>query len=124
MASPVMQFQILSKNPEKSAEFYTQVFGWKIDADNAMGYRMIDTGAGRGIGGGIWPSPPEGHSFVQLFIEVDDVAAHVAKIAAKGGKTIIPPQKLPDGDELAIVHDNEGIPLGLYRPPAKRGGKK
>ncbi|MBI3406182.1 MAG: VOC family protein [Acidobacteria bacterium] len=124
MGRPVMQFQIISKNPEKSADFYTKVFGWKVDANNAMGYRMIDTGADRGIGGGIWPSPPEGHSFVQLFIEVDDVAAQVEKVKANGGAVIIPPQKLPDGDELGIVHDNEGIPLGIFKAPPKRGGKK
>ena len=28
--------------------------------------------------------------------------------------------RLPDGDELAIIHDPEHIPLGLYKPPAKK----
>ena len=29
----------------------------------------------RRVGGGIWPAPPKAPSFVQLFIEVEDVAA-------------------------------------------------
>lgn len=114
MPNPVMQFQILSKNPDKSAAFYAKLFGWSINADNAMGYRMIDTKAD-GIGGGIWPCPPEGHAFVQLFIHVSDMNKTVEQAKQLGGKVIIPPQKLPDGDELAILHDAEGIPFGVYR---------
>ncbi len=28
----------------------------------------------------------------------------------------MPPQKLPDGDEMAIILDVEGIPVGLFKP--------
>ncbi|MGH7177764.1 MAG: VOC family protein, partial [Tepidisphaeraceae bacterium] len=73
-------------------------------------------GSDRGINGGIWPSPPQGHSFVQLFVEVDDVAQAVERAKELGGSVIIPPQKLPGGDELAIIHDPEHIALGLYKP--------
>ncbi len=120
MGNPVMQWQILAKDPEKLGAFYTKMFDWRIDANNPLGYRMIDTGAGRGINGGMWPSPPEGHSFVQLFIEVDDVAKFVERAKQLGGSVIIPPQKLPGGDEMAIIHDPEHIPLGLYKPAMKR----
>jgi hypothetical protein len=30
----------------------------------------------------VWPSPPEGHSLVQLFVEVDDIDAYIAKATA------------------------------------------
>lgn len=115
MGVPVMQFQILSKDPDKAERFYTQLFDWKVSRDNALGYRQIDTGSVRGIPGGIWPSPPEGHAFVQLFYGVDDVARYVARATELGCRIIVPPQKLPDGDELAIVLDPEGIPFGLMR---------
>src|SRR5262249_49331035 len=78
MANPVLQFQILSKVPEETAPFYSELFAWKIDADNAMGYRRIDTGSTEGIQGGIWPAPPQAPVFVQLFVGVDDVRASVA----------------------------------------------
>jgi uncharacterized protein len=115
MSNPVMRWQILAKNPDKAAEFYTTLFSWTVNADNALGYRMIDTGSERGIQGGIWPSPPEGHSFVQLYIEVDDVAGSVAKATAMGASVIVPPQTLPDGEELAIVLDPEGIPFAVFK---------
>ena len=119
MGQPVMQWQILARNPDAQTEFYTKLFSWESNADNALGYRMINTGSDKGINGGIWPAPPEGHSMVQLFIEVDDVTEYVERAKSLGGNVIIPPQKLPDGDELAIIIDPEGISMGLYKPPAK-----
>ena len=115
MPNPVMQFQILSKNPDKSASFYSKLFGWSIAADNAMGYRTVETNSDQGIAGGIWPCPPEGQAFVQLFVHVTDMQKVVEQAKQLGGKVIIPPQKLPDGDELAILHDAEGIAFGVYR---------
>jgi uncharacterized protein len=79
MGSPVTQFQILSKAPEETARFYGSLFGWKIDANNPMGYRQIDTGSKEGIQGGIWPAPPRASNFVQLFMRVEDVGASVEK---------------------------------------------
>ena len=115
---PVMQWQILSKDPDRAADFYGRMFGWTIDRANAMAYRQVRTGAGRGIDGGIWPSPPEGHAFVQLFVEVDDVAAAAKQWTELGGRLIVPPTELPDGDALCIAQDPEGIPMGLYRAKA------
>src|SRR3974390_135055 len=111
-----MQWQILAKDPAKAADFYSQLFDWDVNSNNALGYRMIDTGSGRGINGGIWPAPPEGHGLVSLYVEVDDVGAYVAKATKLGAQVIIPPQKLPDGDEMAVILDVEGIPVGLFKP--------
>jgi predicted enzyme related to lactoylglutathione lyase len=47
---------------------------------------------------------------------VDDVDAYMAKATKLGGKVIMPRQKLPDGDEMAIIVDLEGIPVGLFKP--------
>ena len=115
MGKPVMRWQILAKDPNKATEFYTRLFDWKVNDDNALGYRMIDTGSERGIQGGIWPSPPEGHSFVQLYIEVDDVSGSVEKAIGMGAGVIVPPQKLPDGEEMAIILDPEGIPFAVFK---------
>jgi predicted enzyme related to lactoylglutathione lyase len=116
MGQPVMQWQIIAKDPDKLAEFYQHLFDWSLRTDNALGYRMVDTGSDRGIKGGIWPSPPEGHSMVALFVEVDNVAEYVDKSVKLGANVVISPQKLPDGDEMAYISDPEGIPVGLFKP--------
>ena len=116
MGQPVMQWQILARDPDALTAFYSKLLGWRVNADNPMGYRMVDTGSGRGINGGIWPiGPTEGHPLVQLFVEVDDVAASVTQVEKLGGQVVIPPQTLPDGDQLAIVLDTEGLSLGLMQ---------
>ena len=115
MGQPVMQFQLLARDPDTLTAFYGKLFGWRVNADNAMGYRMLDTGSDRGIKGGVWPIGDDGHPLVQLFVEVDDVPASAVQAEQLGGQIIIPPQVLPDGDEMAIVMDTEGLSFGLVK---------
>jgi uncharacterized protein len=115
MANPVMQFQMLSKTPEETARFYSGLFGWSVDANNPMGYRRIDTGSAEGIQGGIWPAPPQAPNFVQLFVSVEDVKAAVKKAEGLGAKLLIPPTMLPEGDEMAVLHDPQGMSFGVWR---------
>ena len=118
MGQPVMQWQIVARNPAQETEFYCKLFDWEVNTNNALNYRMVDTGSERGINGGIWPAPPEGHGMVSLYVEVDNVQTYVAKATGLGGKVLIPPQELPDGDEMAIILDPEGIALGIFKPAA------
>lgn len=92
-------------------KFYLQLFGWTMNADNALGYRMIDTESKGGINGGIWAAPPEGHPSVVLYIGVDNVADFVEKAKDLGAGLVIPPRTLPDGAEMAVIHDPEGVPI-------------
>ena len=112
---PVIHWQMVVKDPDKVATFYGSVFGWQISANNALGYRRVETGGAAALDGGIWPSPPEGHNLVQLFIGVDSVEDYVARAEAHGARTLIPPQHLPDGDVVAIMIDPAGMSFGLTK---------
>lgn len=116
MGNPVTHWQIITKDPDGASAFYQDLFGWKVDVANGLNYRMVDTQSdGQGVSGGIWPSPPEEHSLVQLFVDVDDVDAAVEKATKLGAAVVMPKQVLPDGDEMAIIHDQFGITFGLWR---------
>ena len=115
MGAPVMQWQMLSNKPDELAKFYTQLFGWKVNTNNAMAYRAIDTGSSQGIPGGIWSAPPQAQTFTQLFIAVDDVAATFKQAIEMGAKPLIPPRTLPDGNEMAIMQDPQGMSFGLMK---------
>src|ERR1700684_476616 len=119
MANPVLQFQILSKTPDDTARFYSSLFDWKVDDGNPMGYRQISTGSKEGIQGGIWPAPPQAPNFVQLFVGVDDVKSFVKKAEGLGARVLIPPTTLPEGDEMAVLHDPAGMPFAVWRRPAR-----
>jgi len=118
MPHPVTQFQIVTRTPDEVASFLGDLFGWQIDDNNALRYRTIDTGSERGIPGGIWPAPPEAPTFVQLFVEVEDLQGAVKKAQDLGSTVLVPPQKLPDGDAMAVVRTPHDLPLALYRPAA------
>jgi predicted enzyme related to lactoylglutathione lyase len=106
---------MLSKQLDDTANFYTELFGWSVDANNPMNYRQIDTGTKEGIQGGIWPAPPEATSFVQLFIEVDDVAKYVGEATRLGARVFIPPTPLPEGKAMAVMLDPQGMSFGVCR---------
>jgi uncharacterized protein len=116
MAHPVVQFQILAKDPDAAGRFYADLFGWTIDATNPLGYRRIETGSDQGIQGGIWPAPPQSPNFTQLFIAVDDLQASVEKAGSLGAKVVIPPAVLPGGDAMAVLLDPQGMPFAMFRP--------
>ena len=116
MGNPVVRWQIVARDPEAVANFYTSLFGWSVNANNPLGYRELETHAGRGIDGGVWPSPPEGHNLLQLFIETDDIDAQIAKATSLGARVLIPKQQLPDGEAMAILLDPAGLSFGLVMP--------
>lgn len=121
MANPVFEFQIISKDPDGTGRFYCELFGWSVSSDSATGHRRIDTGSREGIQGGIWPAPPQAPNFVQLFVAVHDVAAVVSKAETIGARLLIAPTTLPEGDEIAVLHDPQGMPFVVCR---REGGRE
>lgn len=113
MSNPVMHWQMISKDPEAVSKFYGALFGWNVSAANGLGYRMVETGAESGIGGGIWPAPPGSPETVQLYVEVPDIDAALARLQDLGGKVLVPKQTLPDGDAMALALDPLGRSFGL-----------
>jgi uncharacterized protein len=113
MANPVLEFQFISKNPADTGRFYSDVFGWSVHVDERTGYRRIDTGSSQGIQGGIWPAPPHAPNFAQLFIAVDDVATAISKAETIGARLLIPLTTLPEGGEMAVLHDPQGMAFAI-----------
>ena len=114
MPNPVTQFQILSKAPAETAQFYANLFGWTMTADNPLGCTQIRTGSKEGIQGGIWPAPPQAPNFVQLFVTVEDIRASVKQAEELGAKVLVPVTRLPEGDEMAVMLDPQGMSFALW----------
>jgi len=119
VANPVTWFEITGKDGKKLQDFYSGVFGWKVDASNPMNYGMVDN-AGQGIGGGI--SGGDGQSNqVTFYVEVDDPQAYLNKIESSGGKTVMPVTEVPGMVIFAQFADPEGNVVGIVKanyPPA------
>jgi len=114
MPNPVVHFEIQAREPEQMQRFYSQMFEWKVDADNPMKYGMVDTGEENGIRGGIGGAPT-GDGRATFYVGVDDLDAALARAEELGGKRINEPMDVPGGPSIAHFADPEGNMIGLLK---------
>ena len=115
MGQPVVHFEINARDPKKVQEFFARLFDWKIDANNPMNYGLVQTGAGRGIDGGIGAADAGAQASVTFYVEVPDVQAYLNKAEGLGGKTIVPVTEVPGMVTFALFSDPEGHVVGLVK---------
>ncbi|MGD0696038.1 MAG: VOC family protein [Terriglobia bacterium] len=113
MGRPVVHFEIGCMNLEKTEEFYSKLFEWKLQ--RAGPAAMIDTGGAGGINGHMTSLGHEPHHYTIFYAQVDDIQAYLAKAEALGGKTLVPPVEIPTGT-FAWFADPEGNTIGLWKP--------
>ena len=111
MPNPVVHFEVLGKDGKQSQEFYANLFGWHIDANNPMSYGIVDTHAEGGINGGVAAS--DSTPRVTVYVQVDDINAYLQKVEGMGGKTVIPRTVIPDAVTMALFTDPDGNVIGL-----------
>lgn len=119
MSNPVIRWQILSPDPEKTVGFYAKLFSWDVSNANGLGYRELKTAPEKSIDGGVWPAPQTERPFVQLFIEVSDVEKSIRDAEKLGAMILIPKATLPDGDTMAVLQDPTGLSFGICKGPKK-----
>jgi predicted enzyme related to lactoylglutathione lyase len=119
MAGAVVHFEITGTDGAKLRSFYTELFDWKINADNPMGYGIVEseqTSTGQaGLPGGIAQGPEGYPGHVTVYVEVPDVEAAMAKAESLGGKRLMGPEQVMENVEIGLFHDPEGHVIGLIK---------
>jgi predicted enzyme related to lactoylglutathione lyase len=123
MGQPVVHFEIIGKDGEKLRSYYSELFGWEIDADNPMNYGIVQregnvNADGVGIGGGIGTGPDGYAGHVTVYVEVPDVEAALAKAESLGGSRTMGPETVTDGVEVGLFTDPEGHVIGVVKSAA------
>jgi predicted enzyme related to lactoylglutathione lyase len=99
-----------------SAEFYSNVFGWKIRRRGDGGVAFDDT-TGQVSGTWVVDCPPAIEPGLLIYIMVGSVAATIELVIAQGGEIVQPIGG--DAPEItARFRDPAGNVLGLYQEPA------
>lgn len=128
VGNPVIFFEIASKDGESLKEFYSALFdwtilpfGWKTSHFPIDIYAIDPTPPpllDEGIKGHIYPltEEMEFNNRVSIFIQVEDLKETLNKVENSGGKTLVPPQVLPDNmGSIAMFGDPSGNVIGLHQ---------
>ena len=111
MPHPVVHFEIGCRDRAKTGQFFSELFGWKIQANGPAS--EIDTASG-GISGHLTSLGHEPEHYTIFYVEVEDVQAYLDKATALGGKMLVPPIKIPAGT-FAWFADIDGNTIGLVK---------
>ena len=120
MGQPVVHFEIAGKDGPALQSFYSELFGWEIDANNPMRYGLVPregnvTSDGIGIGGGISQAPEGYGGHVTVYVEVPNVEGALADAERLGGKRMMGPDEVMEGLVIGLFTDPEGHTIGLIK---------
>jgi hypothetical protein len=117
MPNPLCHFELMTNDPAACRKFYGGIFDWKFDDRSMPGYTLVNTGAEPG--GGIFPKPPHAPgACMNVYFQVEDVEATLAKAVQLGARIVVPRSNIPNVGEFALFADPEGIVVGLFKPLA------
>jgi predicted enzyme related to lactoylglutathione lyase len=93
LGNPIVHLEISVTDLNKAREFYSKIFGWKVDLIPQMDYALFETG-----------TPPNG-DFSKVnkvktggclfYISVDDIEKKLKEIEKAGGKTVRKKTEIP-----------------------------
>ena len=123
----VMHFELGVDDLDRAKNFYSSVFGWKLDTSDMPGggqytsiittdvdpQTMAPTEAGA-INGGMVPRAEAVTPAPVVTIGVDGIDEALAQVEAAGGKTVTPRTEIPGMGAYAYFTDLEGNVMGLW----------
>jgi predicted enzyme related to lactoylglutathione lyase len=111
--------ELLTRDVAAAEKFYTSVFGWTAERSPMAGveYTLFKQ-AGQSVGGmaaiekEMAQVPP--HWLVYFGVDrCDDRAKRAGQL---GGKTVVPPQDIPNVGRFAVLQDPQGVTFGILQP--------
>ena len=115
MSTPVVHLEVTGQDGQKLQAFFSDVFGWQLDANNEQNYGvgMVNDTVGVGVG-----PAQEGQGAAVFYMAVDDVDGTLAKAESAGGSRIMGPMEVPNGPTIGLFADPEGHMVGVFQPPS------
>jgi predicted enzyme related to lactoylglutathione lyase len=115
MNGKICYIELPAADIARSADFYKEVFGWNIRR-RGDGATSFDDTTGQVSGAFVLRRPPAAQPGLLVYVMVDNVAATLDTIAARGGE-IVQPIGADAPEITARFRDPGGNVLGLYQEP-------
>jgi len=110
----ICHYEIPSTDFQKSKAFYEGLFGWKIEMMPEMDYAIFGV-ADEKLGGGFNKVDKIVNDGIQIYIEVADIPATLAKATKLGGKIVLEKRQIsPEYGYMAFLLDSCGAKIGLW----------
>lgn len=123
---PVVHFEMPAKDNKRVANFYSKVFGWKMqetspEMDNyilAMTTESNEKGPIKpgAINGGFYTLTKDMSKEPSVVIAVDDIKASMKKVTNAGGKILGDITDIPGVGKYVSFRDSEGNRVGMLQP--------
>jgi len=117
VGNPIVHLEIPVTDLSKAREFYSKVFGWKVDLVPHMDYALFETGTPPGGGFNKVDKVKAGGCL--FYISVVDIEQKLKEIERAGGKTVRKKTEIPQMGWDATFTDVFGNELGLFTPMQK-----
>jgi uncharacterized protein len=106
--------ELASVDPEASAQFYSELFGWKVEPFEGMQmpYLGIQNAEGHS-NGGIRAAMENEPSYWLVYFGTADADAETARATELGATTLVPATDIGVG-KIAVLQDPQGAVFALY----------
>ena len=117
MANPFVHVELHTTDLARAREFYTGLFGWKLQDVPMPGdgtYTMIDVGGGTG-GGMMAAQRPGEPSHWVAYVGVDDIHAFTKKARTLGAKVVMDVTEVGQFGSMSVITDPTDATIALWQ---------
>lgn len=104
-----------SRDPKRSGDFYSTVFGWNVRTDGEGGLSFDDS-TGHVSGTWVTDRPPASEHSIEVHVMVRDLDAAISAIREAGG-AVEPADIHTESERWGVFTDPDGNRLGIYQQP-------
>lgn len=119
MANPFVHVELHTNDLKRARDFYTKLFGWKLNdvpmPGGAGAYTMIDVGGGTG-GGMMVNQVPDAPSHWMAYVGVDDIEASTKRARDLGATVVMDVTPVGEFGWMSVITDPTGATIAMWKP--------
>jgi predicted enzyme related to lactoylglutathione lyase len=123
--NPVVFWELACHDMEKTVEFFREVFEWKIEFSDRLGFYIIPeiSPPNEALDGGVFTLKRAKLPFLTMFIQVEDIEVKAKLILEKGGFIVDEPSEIPSGSKICLFNEPSGVTFAMLEPKSTQPSK-